>query len=276
MSTHSLKILSDIENSKNISLGFLISQCSQKPAVDYHEDVVFPAASLIKLPIALLVFKKIDDKHLHLEQKIQIIEQDKRDGVGKIIKSKQSVFSVHELLRLLLAESDNVSQNALTRLFLRKEFNEFTSTLNLLHTRFIALADSTSSHYSTTSLVDLKKIFHAVECTKILNEYHYHLWSSYLEETQKIFYPLFSNYLSKLPGIKCLYSKPGILNQMFGEFIVLKTSCMTLFIAFFVVSKDQHIKNKLPIYQLLNENIIPIVRDLLKKGVSTISERGTF
>lgn len=83
-----------------------------------NSNLSYPAASLNKLPVAILIMKKIEARQLSLDTQLSITN-DKRDSQsGTLYLRNISELSVKELLRYMLSESDNtalfVLQNQLT------------------------------------------------------------------------------------------------------------------------------------------------------------------
>ncbi len=76
---------------------------------------VFPF-SLAKLPLAIVVMKKIENRELKLNQGIELKEEDLDSLSGELYKSKAgTVISIGDLLKTLLVDSDNTAQHALLR-----------------------------------------------------------------------------------------------------------------------------------------------------------------
>lgn len=77
----------------------------------------FPAASIIKLPIAIVVDRAIRESNLSLTQVIKVKPADITGGVG-IIRHKRfpQQYTVGELVDLMLTISDNTACNVLIKL----------------------------------------------------------------------------------------------------------------------------------------------------------------
>jgi beta-lactamase class A len=87
---------------------------AKKPFLEitYRQKDSFPAASLIKLPIAAVAFKAIKEKKLKLWETFTISAKDIADGSG-VIKTKRPplVLSFKKLIELMIAQSDNTATN---------------------------------------------------------------------------------------------------------------------------------------------------------------------
>ncbi len=76
----------------------------------YQPDRLFPAASLIKVPIMVAVFDKIARGELSLETRIRLTGKDRRGGSGSLKWAREgTALSVMELLYKMITESDNTA-----------------------------------------------------------------------------------------------------------------------------------------------------------------------
>jgi beta-lactamase class A len=79
-------------------------------------DEQFFTASIIKVPIMVAVYRKVDAGELDFSQEIEIKEEDWASGAGWLQWKKPGTkLSVGELLGLMMTQSDNVAANALVR-----------------------------------------------------------------------------------------------------------------------------------------------------------------
>jgi beta-lactamase class A len=79
-------------------------------------DEEFFTASIIKVPIMVAVYRKVDEGELSFSQKIEIKEEDWAAGAGWLQWKKPGTeMTVGDLLVLMMTNSDNVAANALVR-----------------------------------------------------------------------------------------------------------------------------------------------------------------
>src|SRR5215203_234709 len=79
-------------------------------------DVKFFTASIIKVPIMVAVYRKVDAGKLDFSQEITIKEEDWAAGAGWLQWEKAGTKqTVGDLLLLMMTQSDNVAANALVR-----------------------------------------------------------------------------------------------------------------------------------------------------------------
>ncbi|PIR18955.1 MAG: hypothetical protein COV48_04665 [Elusimicrobia bacterium CG11_big_fil_rev_8_21_14_0_20_64_6] len=76
----------------------------------HHPDDLFPAASLIKVPVMIAAFYKIRDGHLDLDERIAITRRNRVGGSGSLKwRPDGTKLSVRELLVHMINESDNTA-----------------------------------------------------------------------------------------------------------------------------------------------------------------------
>ena len=79
-------------------------------------DEEFFTASIIKVPVMVAVYRKVDEGELSLSQMIEIKEEDWAAGAGWLQWERAGTKqTVGDLLLLMMTQSDNVATNALVR-----------------------------------------------------------------------------------------------------------------------------------------------------------------
>ncbi len=83
----------------------------------YQASTGMEAASVIKLPLAIFVEKSAQDGTLKMSDQVQLQDSDFMGGTGTLNGSAQSgdKYSYHDLLALLVQQSDNTAWQALDR-----------------------------------------------------------------------------------------------------------------------------------------------------------------
>ncbi len=77
------------------------------------ERAGFTPASLSKIPLAILIMKKVEAGQLKLDTPLEIQESDKRDTFGTLYQTKEKTLPLDIVLEKLLRESDNTALNVL-------------------------------------------------------------------------------------------------------------------------------------------------------------------
>lgn len=81
-----------------------------------NADQVFPAASLIKLPIVLAVYDLAQTGQVNLDERLTLQESDKVGGSGQLQnEATGNTYSIRELCNYMLRYSDNTAGNMVLR-----------------------------------------------------------------------------------------------------------------------------------------------------------------
>lgn len=100
------------------TLGVAILDLSSGKTWQVHADRGYPMMSVFKAPLGALVLSKVERHELSLEQTVTLTRADLRHGRSPIadgFQGEQQSFSLRELLRYAVSESDNTAADALLR-----------------------------------------------------------------------------------------------------------------------------------------------------------------
>ncbi|MEI8349938.1 MAG: serine hydrolase [Candidatus Omnitrophota bacterium] len=100
--------------------------------ISRNQNRMFPAASLIKLPLAAVAFKAVKENKISLEQTITIERKDITGGSG-ILKTKvvPITMTFQELIETMIAHSDNTASNKIIGLLGYEYINDGFKGLGL-------------------------------------------------------------------------------------------------------------------------------------------------
>jgi len=104
----------------------------------YHGDLVTTQASLIKIPILAAAFQAVQAGTLQMERKYALTEQDKAGGSGTLdakLGKAPLELSLHDLLTLMIRDSDNTATNKVIALVTKERVNALMVQLQLPNTR---------------------------------------------------------------------------------------------------------------------------------------------
>jgi len=88
--------------------------------IGLNEKDNFTAASLVKVPLAMSIFKSIEHGQLSLTQKYALEELDLDSNFGDLYKKGAGAsFSILELIEIMLSQSDNTARGALFKVLER-------------------------------------------------------------------------------------------------------------------------------------------------------------
>lgn len=81
---------------------------------DIKSNEVYPTASIIKIPVLIQLFQYIEEGVINLDDKIAMTDYFKSEGSGSLqFKGASTVYSVDDLARVMITESDNSATNML-------------------------------------------------------------------------------------------------------------------------------------------------------------------
>lgn len=82
--------------------------------VDINSDKLYPAASIIKLPVLVRMFKSIEANQFTIYDEMKMIEQYRSSGSGSLQFSPAGKsYTIDYLAKIMIQESDNTSTNML-------------------------------------------------------------------------------------------------------------------------------------------------------------------
>ncbi len=128
--------------------------------VSLRADLVFPAASLAKLPIAIELLRRADLGQFDLAERFETASEPRVSGDGILdALDPATQLTLADLCTLMLAVSDNTAANFLLDLVGMGEVNETLSRLNLRQThlarRFMDFEARAARRENTTSAADM-------------------------------------------------------------------------------------------------------------------------
>jgi beta-lactamase class A len=106
------------------SISYYVEDLQTGEAIVWNQNQPLPAASIIKLPIAVSVFEQGQAGKLRLEDEVVLKATDKAAGSGVLKRARSGTrLTVQSLLELMLQRSDNTATNMLTDLLGLEEIN---------------------------------------------------------------------------------------------------------------------------------------------------------
>lgn len=117
------------------TVGLVIEDLDNEWRISFNKDTPIPSASLVKVPIMLACFYAAEDGKIHLSDEVRIKPSDKAPGSkGLVNKASGYVFTVEELFRPMITESNNTAANALIDLLGFDASNEYFKKMGLKNT----------------------------------------------------------------------------------------------------------------------------------------------
>lgn len=100
----------------------------------FNDKAKMPSASCIKVSIAMCLLKEVQANKLTLKEKVFINEEDKVSGSGFIHELNDREYSIDELLRFMIIQSDNSATNKLIDILGFENINNTLKTMELKDT----------------------------------------------------------------------------------------------------------------------------------------------
>jgi beta-lactamase class A len=99
--------------------GVYVIDLTSGKALGINSDKVFPAASTFKLPMSLYILDLASQGKVDLDEKIPYTDADFEDGTGTLQDTvyEGDQYTVRDLIRLAITQSDNIATHMLLRHF---------------------------------------------------------------------------------------------------------------------------------------------------------------
>lgn len=148
--------------------GMMIMDQSTQERFELNPTMIFPAASMIKVPIMYEIMCQVADKLIHLDD-ILIVESNQRVGGAGILQELRPniTMTVKELVTLMIILSDNTATNLLINLIGMDAVNTRMSKLGLkstvLRRHMMDFEAAQSGKENETCATDLILLFDIIE-----------------------------------------------------------------------------------------------------------------
>ncbi len=147
-----------------------------------------PAASTIKIPVMVEVFRQLQSGKFDLDRHVTLLARDKDYGSGELCDAPVgTTYAIIDLLEKMIDISDNTATNMLIRLVGRRNINLSMSQLGLTRTRLtqdIRTNDWSVRSALRTSPHDLVRLLQLMARRQLVNEWSSNEMISILEEDQ--------------------------------------------------------------------------------------------
>ncbi len=118
--------------------GIVVKDLKTGWEITFHEDDLFPAASVVKIPIMAAYFQAAAERRIDFKQQIQLRERQKVNGSG-VLKNTPAgtALSIGDLIVLMITQSDNTAANILINLLGFDSLNKYFTQLGLKDTSLV-------------------------------------------------------------------------------------------------------------------------------------------
>jgi beta-lactamase class A len=153
-------------------IGLVIRDLDTGRVIEINPDTLFPAASMIKVPIMAACLRAADEGRLSLQDNLKLKKVDKVRGSGDMWRKRPgSVFNVGQLIDLMITRSDNTAANMLIDLlgfeYINQAFKEMGLEKTVLSRKMMDLhsRDLGVENYTTArEMADIIERMYRKDC----------------------------------------------------------------------------------------------------------------
>lgn len=191
-----------------------------KSYVDINADEPYPAASIIKIPVLIEMFREIEHGKFSLDDKMVLEDFYRASGSGKLQYSQGGIaHSMDYLARIMIENSDNSSTNMImAKMGGMSEVNKAMNRWGLKTTHINTwLPDLDGTNITTAR--EMAKMFYNIDSTNMLSNSSKRQMADYLGHVK-------NNRLLQagLPADAILLHKTGDIGFMLGDAGIVKTA----------------------------------------------------
>lgn len=159
------------------SCGIIIKDLNTNWQIGVNADKLFPSASLLKIPIMLACFSAADENKIKLDELLELKAKDRVGGSGKLKDMPRgSQFTVAELIKLMILESDNIAANMLIeRLgfdYLNSYFRKITLKDTNISRKMMDFQGRRRGQENFTTAAELAFILEGIYRGKLINQFY--------------------------------------------------------------------------------------------------------
>lgn len=205
---------------KAIKPSIYVWEYGNKSYVNINADEIYPAASIIKLPVLIEMFREIEQGKFSLQDKMILEDYYRASGSGKLQYSQGGIaHTMDYLAKIMIQNSDNSSTNMIiAKMGGMPEVNRAIKRWGLQSTHINNwLPDLDGTNVTTAR--ELAKMFYNVDTTDIVSNQSKRQISNYLGHVK-------NNRLLQagLPKEAILLHKTGDIGFMLGDAGIVKTA----------------------------------------------------
>lgn len=213
------QLLSLAEKYKKITPSVYVWEYETKSYVDINADEIYPAASIIKLPVLIEMFREIEQGKFTLTDTMVLEDHYRASGSGRLQYSQGGIHhSMDYLARIMIENSDNSSTNMIiAKMGGMPEVNRAIKRWGLSNTHINNwLPDLKGTNVTTAR--ELAKMFYNIDRTNIVSNSSKRHIADYLGHVK-------NNRLLQagLPSDAILLHKTGDIGFMLGDAGIVKT-----------------------------------------------------
>ena len=185
------------ESEKGRKVAFYYENTNTNNIISYNKDLLFYAASSIKVLICLMILELSEQNKINIEDKLLVTMDDIKRGTGIINKqTKDTYYTIKKLIELTITESDNTAYIKLVNLIGKDKLKEYGLNLGAKHTMEGKETDSFGAINCTDMIIYWKKIKEYIDSNKKYSKD----FKKYLQNTSTKL--IDSNYIDNKPFMR--------------------------------------------------------------------------
>jgi len=156
--------------------GIVVKGLDTNWQISFNKEMIFPSASLVKIPIMAAVYKAAVEGRISLAAKIKLKPKDKTSGSGELKNMPAgSLFNVEELIERMVDSSDNSATNILIDLlgqeYLNRSFKEFGLRHTNLTRKMMDFSNRKNGVENYTTAADMATLLEKIYRGKLCNSF---------------------------------------------------------------------------------------------------------
>lgn len=136
--------MADYFTKNNITASVYVVNLRDGASFGIDERKGFWPASLNKVPLAMMIMRKIEKKELSFDTMLEVRDSDRTNNFGDLYKTKEKQLSLRFVLEKMLKESDNTAFRILLRQLNKEDMSFFLNYLGY-HTTDVELHQQNTS-----------------------------------------------------------------------------------------------------------------------------------
>ena len=122
--------IQDYISTNNLDISLYVLNMQDSASFGINSTKGFEPASLNKLPVAILILKKVEKGELKLDGYLPITDEDRDDKSGTLYNTNAVQMTVRDLLHYMLSESDNTAFRVLEQQVTLEDLQQLSVYLN--------------------------------------------------------------------------------------------------------------------------------------------------
>ncbi len=156
-------------NETKLNISIYVENLRDGASMRVNENMEFYPLSLNKLPIAILILKKIEEGKMSLDTMIPIREGDKTDAFGDLYKINTKDLPLRVLLEKMLKESDDTASHALVHYIDENDLNLLYDYYSLDFNVYYPSRKNYGDHTGLVKTLTYANVFRSLYLSSVLD-----------------------------------------------------------------------------------------------------------